>query len=43
MKIKISTTEKIAPSPQTISFIKQVAYTYRLIKEKGKNESYSIN
>ena len=43
MKIKISTSKKIAPSPQTICMIKQIAYTYRLIKEKGKNESYSIN
>lgn len=43
MKIKTSTTEKIAPSPQTISIIKQIAYAYRMIKHNGKNESYSIN
>ena len=43
MKIKISTTEQIAPSPQTISIIKQIAYAYRMIKDKGNNESYSIN
>ncbi len=43
MKMNISTQEKIAPSKQTINFIKQIAYTYRMFKQKGKNESYSIN
>ena len=43
MKIKISTQEKIAPSQQTINIIKQIAYAYRLMKQEGKNESYSIN
>ena len=44
MKIKTSTqNKKIAPSPQTISLIKQIAYAYRIIKQQGKNGSYLIN
>lgn len=35
--------EEFQPSEHTLSIIKQIAYTYRVMKTPGCNVSYSLN
>lgn len=37
------TSEEMRPSPRTINIIKQIAYTYRVIKMNGKYEVFCLN
>lgn len=37
------TLEDLKPSEQTLSLIRQIAYTYRTVRINGKIESYCLN
>lgn len=37
------TSEEQTPSERTLNFIRQLAYTYRVIKMNGKNEAFCLN
>lgn len=37
------TQEQLQPSDKTLNIIRQIAYTYRTIKLKGKTVSYCLN
>lgn len=37
------TLEEKKPSQKTLNIIKQIAYTYRVIKMNGNNEVYCLN
>lgn len=39
----IFTPETALPSEKTLSFIRQLAYSYRVIRINGKTEVYSLN
>lgn len=39
----IFTSEETRPSDKTISIIKQIAYTYRVMKMNGKYEVFCLN
>ena len=39
----IFTPEKAVPSEKTLNFIRQVAYSYRVIKINGRIQVYSLN
>lgn len=41
--VKIFTKEELKPSEKTLQLIKQLAYTYRVIKINGKLQSYFLN
>ena len=41
--MKYFTPEDKKPSSKTLNFIRQIAYTYRVINFNGKNEVYSLN
>ncbi len=41
--MNIFTQEKLTPAERTIKFIKQMAYTYRVITIKGKTIPYNLN
>ncbi len=43
MKHLFTTGEVLRPSKQTINLIKQIAYTYRVIKINGTNEVFCLN
>lgn len=37
------TSEELNPSEMTLNIIRQIAYTYRVIRRNGKNVSYCLN
>ena len=37
------TPEELQPTEQTLSIIRQIAYTYRLVKVNGKEEVFCFN
>lgn len=37
------THEEYSPSANTLSIIRQIAYTYRIFKLGGQNEVYCLN
>lgn len=39
----IFTSEEVKPSEKTLNFIRQIAYTYRVIRMNGRTESYCLN
>ena len=41
--MKHFTPEDTNPSSKTLNIIRQIAYTYRIIKMNGKNEVYCLN
>lgn len=41
--MKYFTLEEKKPSNKTLSIIKQIAYTYRVMKFNGQNEAYCLN
>lgn len=41
--MKHFTKEDLKPSEKTLNIIRQVAYTYRVIKINGRNEVYCLN
>ena len=41
--MKYFTQEEKRPSSTTLNIIRQIAYTYRVIKMNGKNEAYCLN
>lgn len=41
--MKHSTLEDAKPSDQTLSIIRQIAYTYRIVKATGKVSAYCLN
>lgn len=41
--MKYFTLEETKPSQNTINIIKQIAYTYRVMKFNGQNEVYCLN
>ncbi len=41
--MKYFTQEEPKPSSKTLNIIRQIAYTYRVIKLNGRNEVYCIN
>lgn len=41
--MKYFTQEEKRPSNKTLSIIRQIAYTYRVIKLNGQNEVYCLN
>ena len=41
--MKHFTPEDIKPSEQTLSIIRQIAYTYRVVKATGNASSYCLN
>ncbi|WP_314696288.1 hypothetical protein [uncultured Prevotella sp.] len=41
--IRIFTPEEIKPSEKTLNIIRQIAYTYRVIKINGKVQTYCLN
>ena len=41
--MKYFTQKKKKPSSKTLNFIRQIAYTYRVINFNGKNEVYCLN
>ena len=41
--MKYFTTEEIKPSEKTLNIIRQIAYTYRVIKVNGRKEVYCAN
>lgn len=41
--MKYFTQEEKKPSNKTLSIIRQIAYTYRVIKLNGQNEIYCLN
>lgn len=43
MPMKYFTPEELEPSEKTLNIIKQIAYTYRVIKSNGQNEIFCLN
>ncbi len=41
--IEIFTPEEMKPSEKTLNIIRQIAYTYRVMKVNGKLEAYCLN
>ena len=41
--MKIFTQDEIQPSPHTINFIRELAYTYRVIDMNGQMGVYCLN
>lgn len=41
--MKYFTQEDLNPSEKTLSIIRQIAYTYRVIKENGHKKVYCLN
>ncbi len=41
--MKHFTPEEIKPSEQTLSIIRQIAYTYRVVKATGNVSSYCLS
>jgi len=41
--MKHFTQEDLKPSEQTLNIIRQVAYTYRVMKINGRYEAYCLN
>lgn len=41
--MKHFTQEELKPSEKTLNIIRQIAYTYRVIKNNGHNEVYLAN
>ncbi len=41
--MKYFTQEEKKPSIKTLNIIRQIAYTYRVIKMNGHNEAYCLN
>lgn len=41
--MKHFTLEEKNPSNKTLNFIRQIAYTYRVMKMNGQNEIYCLN
>jgi len=37
------TLEEKKPSSATLNIIRQIAYTYRIMKMNGQNEAYCLN
>ena len=37
------TSEEAKPSEKTLNFIRQIAYTYRVLTMNGRTESYCLN
>jgi hypothetical protein len=37
------TSDNLQPSEKTLNIIRQIAYTYRTIKMRGKTVSYCLN
>ena len=37
------TSEEARPSEKTLNFIRQIAYTYRVLTMNGRTESYCLN
>ena len=43
MKHLFVTDKVMRPSQQTIDLIKQIAYTYRVVRINGRNEVFCLN
>ena len=43
MPMKHFTQEEHKPSAMTLTIIRQIAYTYRVIKMNGQSEAYCLN
>lgn len=43
MPMKHFTPEDLKPSERTLNIIRQIAYTYRVIRINGRNEAYCLN
>ena len=43
MPMKYFTQEEKSPSFKTLNLIRQIAYTYRVIKVNGQAEAYCLN
>lgn len=41
--MKYFTQENLSPSEKTLNIIRQIAYTYRVIKNNGHNDVYCLN
>ena len=41
--MKHFTQEELNPSVRTLNIIRQIAYTYRVIKVNGRKEVYCLN
>ena len=41
--MKYFTQEEKKPSSKTLNLIRQIAYTYRVIKMNGQGEAYCLN
>ena len=41
--MKYFTRKETSPSEETLQIIRQIAYTYRVIKVNGKNEVFCLN
>lgn len=41
--IEIFTKEEMKPSEKTLNIIRQIAYTYRVMKVNDKLETYCLN
>ena len=41
--MKYFTQNESLPSEKTLQIIRQIAYTYRVIKVNGKNEAFCLN
>jgi hypothetical protein len=41
--MNIFTSDKIKPSEKTLNTIRQIAYTYRVIRINGRMESFCLN
>ena len=41
--MKYFTQNETSPSEKTLQIIRQIAYTYRVIKVNGKNEVFCLN
>ena len=41
--MKYFTLEEKVPSNKTLNIIRQIAYTYRVMKMNGQNEAYCLN
>ncbi len=37
------TLEEVSPSEKTLNLIRQIAYTYRLLKRNGDHQMYCLN
>ena len=41
--VRIFTSEELKPSEKTLNIIRQIAYTYRVIKINGKMKTFCLN